>query len=101
MDQTDVSIRTDQRALLVSKLKRGQLFENSPRVQEAREIWAEACSEASAIAEECREQLQSEFAGAQSEGISVGKEHHRDSQIDSESGEEGEEYVGLIVLAEC
>jgi len=46
MENTDMSIRTDQRAMLVSKLKRGQLFENSPRVREALHIWQEVVQEA-------------------------------------------------------
>lgn len=41
MEQTDLAIRTDQRALLTSKMKRGQLFENSPQVKQALEIWEE------------------------------------------------------------
>lgn len=46
MENTDVAIRTDQRALLVSKLKRGQLFENSPKVREALRIWQGVVQEA-------------------------------------------------------
>ena len=62
MEQTDVAIRTDQRALLTSKLKRGQLDENSPRVKEALAIWEEVVQEASFIVEESREQLRQELA---------------------------------------
>lgn len=62
MDQTDVSIRTEQRLLLSSKLRRGQLFENSPRVKQALEIWESAAHEASIIVEECREALGKEIA---------------------------------------
>lgn len=62
MDQTDVSIRTEQRLLLSSKLRRGQLFENSPRVKQALEIWESAAQEASVIVEECREALAKELA---------------------------------------
>jgi E3 ubiquitin-protein ligase SHPRH len=90
MDQTDVLIRTDQRALLISKLKRGQLFENSPRVKEALEIWIGAVNEASDIVEECREQLRQEMAGAQAEGKS-GKSSAHASSFDSDSGDEQEE----------
>ena len=62
MEQTDVVIRTDQRTLLTSKLKRGQLDENSPRVKEALAIWEEVAQEASSIVEESREQLRQEVA---------------------------------------
>lgn len=62
MEQTELSIRTDQRNLLTSKMKRGQLFENSPRVKEALEIWEEARKEAAAVVEDYREQLRAEMA---------------------------------------
>lgn len=62
MEQTDVSIRTEQRILLTSRLKRGQLFENSPRVKEALEIWDSVAREASQIVKECRDQLRQEIA---------------------------------------
>jgi E3 ubiquitin-protein ligase SHPRH len=90
MDQTDVLIRTDQRALLISKLKRGQLFENSPRVKEALDIWIGAVNEASEIVEECREQLRQEVAGAQVEG-KPGKSSAHSSGFDTDSADEQEE----------
>jgi E3 ubiquitin-protein ligase SHPRH len=90
MDQTDVLIRTDQRALLTSKLRRGQLFENSPRVKEALDIWIRAVNEASDIVKECREQLRQEVAGAQAEGKS-GKASVHASGFDSDSADEQEE----------
>ncbi len=68
MDQTDVSIRADQRALLVSRLRRGQLFENSPRVQEALAIWSAVVTDARAIVEECRAQLREEQSKVSADG---------------------------------
>lgn len=62
IDQTDMSIRTEQRLLLSSKLRRGQLFENSPRVKQALEIWDSAAREASTMVEECRDALRKEIA---------------------------------------
>ncbi|KUJ15559.1 uncharacterized protein LY89DRAFT_686279 [Mollisia scopiformis] len=73
IETTDVAIRTDQRALLMSKLKRGQLFENSPRVKEALVIWEEAVKEASQLVEECRENLRLESANVTEEGKQVSK----------------------------
>jgi E3 ubiquitin-protein ligase SHPRH len=84
MEQTELTIRTDQRALLVSKMKRGQLFENSPRVKEALEIWEKAASEASAIVEECREQLRQEIARNVADGNSLGKEKEKQRGTDSD-----------------
>lgn len=91
MENTDLSIRTDQRTLLTTKLKRGQLFENSPRVKEALAIWVEAAEEAKAVVEECRAQLQQEMAGA-TVGDSTGRDV-KSSEFDSEGEEEQEEYV--------
>jgi E3 ubiquitin-protein ligase SHPRH len=62
MDQNYATIRNHQRALLSSKLERGQGFENSPRVREALAIWDEAVREASEIVRECREILLQESA---------------------------------------
>jgi E3 ubiquitin-protein ligase SHPRH len=90
MDQTDVSIRADQRALLTSKLKRGQLFENSPRVQEALQIWAEVVKEASAIVEECRDQLRQEQEKALADGNLVGRGSRHVSGVDSDEEEQEE-----------
>ena len=90
-DQTDVAIRTDQRTLLTSKLKRGQLFENSPRVKEALNIWVEAASEASEIVEECREQLHQEITGSSGEGRTSGKGSRAVSGNDSDSSDSEDE----------
>jgi E3 ubiquitin-protein ligase SHPRH len=91
MDQTDVSIRTEQRLLLTSKLKRGQLFENSPRVKEALRIWDEVAREASEIVKECREQLQQEISRIPTEikNSSVKEESSgSDGDLDTPEGQE-------------
>ena len=62
IEQAELAIRTDQRTLLMSKLKRGQLFENSPRVKEALAIWKDVVDEAGSIVKECRENLNLELA---------------------------------------
>ncbi|ODA78344.1 hypothetical protein RJ55_05725 [Drechmeria coniospora] len=41
LDQSDNTIRHTERAYQLSRLHRGQLLENSPRVKEARAIWEE------------------------------------------------------------
>ncbi|TVY94101.1 putative ATP-dependent helicase [Lachnellula willkommii] len=87
MEQTDLAIRTDQRALLTSKMKRGQLFENSPQVKQALEIWEEAANEATAIVEECREQLRLETARNVADGSSPATEEQRGAGSESESSE--------------
>ena len=87
MEHTDVAIRTDQRTLLSSKLKRGQLDENSPRVKEALAIWEEAAHEASVIVEESREQLRHESVKAGESGKALSSGSRDNSSYDSDSSE--------------
>lgn len=58
IEQSEVAIRTDQRALLMSRLTRGQLMENSPRVKNALDIWQDVLETSNDIVEECRNHLQ-------------------------------------------
>jgi E3 ubiquitin-protein ligase SHPRH len=90
MEQTELAIRTDQRNLLTSKLKRGQLFENSPRVKEALEIWEEARKEASAVVEDYREQLRAEMARDKTDNKAPGGETRPEADGDSDSSEQDE-----------
>ena len=87
MDQTDVSIRADQRALLTSRLRRGQLFENSPRVQEALDIWEDVITEARVIVGECRAQLHEEQAKVSADGKSLANRSRQVSGVDSDEDE--------------
>lgn len=61
LEQSEISIRTDQRALLLSKLKRGQTFENGPEVKQALSIWTEVLIEANETVAACRQQLEKEL----------------------------------------
>lgn len=65
IEQSEISIRTDQRAFLSIRLSQGQLLENSPRVREALAIWEEVLESSNSIVSECREQLQHELEQAQ------------------------------------
>lgn len=64
IDATDIMIKAHQRTYLISKLKRGQLLENSPRVREALAIWQEALRDINVLEKECREQLRIETENA-------------------------------------
>jgi E3 ubiquitin-protein ligase SHPRH len=90
MDQTDVSIRSDQRALLASRLRRGQLFENSPRVREALDIWEEVVTEIRAIVEECRAQLLEEQAKVTVDAKSLCIRSQQVSGVDSDGDDQEE-----------
>lgn len=60
IDQNETQIRAEERSLLLSQLRRGQLLENAMRHQEALDLWKSALQHASAIVQECRNQLESE-----------------------------------------
>lgn len=72
LEQSEISIRTDQRALLLSKLKRGQALENGPDVKQALAIWTEVLQEASEMVSECRQQLHNEIIASGVDGEVVG-----------------------------
>lgn len=57
VDQNETSIRTEQRALLLSKARRGQILEHAEKSQEALSIWLQALKESKLIVEDCRQQL--------------------------------------------
>lgn len=89
IDQSEASIRTDQRSLLSAKLTRGQLMENSPRVKTALEIWKGVCLTSLTIVEECRKNLKHEIN--QAKALKPGA-----SLTDSEDDIDDETYAGRI-----
>lgn len=64
IEQSHLAIRTDQRALLMLKLTRGQLMENSPRIKTALEIWSGVLDASKEIVAECRDYLAREIQQA-------------------------------------
>lgn len=60
IENTDTSIRTEERALLLCQLRRGQLLENAKRRTEALVIWQAALSYSTELVAHSREQLRSE-----------------------------------------
>jgi E3 ubiquitin-protein ligase SHPRH len=61
IDQNDTLVRAEQRLVLLSQIRRGQMLENAKQSNEAMEIWLDAYKQSSAIVDECREQLQTEI----------------------------------------
>ncbi|KAG9255237.1 SNF2 family N-terminal domain-containing protein [Emericellopsis atlantica] len=54
IEQSDNGIKAHHRSILGSRLTRGQLYENSPRVREALSIWTAVREEAAAMVAEAR-----------------------------------------------
>ncbi|KAL6700161.1 SNF2 family N-terminal domain-containing protein [Trichoderma pleuroticola] len=96
LEQGETAIRNDERAYLLSKLFLGQLFENSPRVREALEIWEEVQGESAKLVTDAQAALREalrEKRGAKD--VSDALERVQDvSDSDIESDEEAEEEVG-------
>lgn len=62
INQNDTLLRAEERSLLLSQLRRGQLLENAVRRQEALDLWKVSLDRASIIVKDCRAQLESELA---------------------------------------
>lgn len=62
IEQSEISIRADQRTLFLNKLTRGQLYEESPRVKEALNLWQDVLDGSTKIVESCRKQLELELS---------------------------------------
>lgn len=80
VEQNHVMGRAEERALLLSQIRRGQLLEHSNRSKDALEIWLHTLEEAKLIVEDCRHRLKSvidevsepsELETIQSEGLPI------------------------------
>ncbi|KAE8414924.1 proteasome stabiliser-domain-containing protein [Aspergillus pseudocaelatus] len=60
IDQNDALIHAEERSLLLSQLRRGQLLENAKHRQQALGLWTNSLERANAIVKECRDRLHSE-----------------------------------------
>jgi E3 ubiquitin-protein ligase SHPRH len=61
IDQNDTAVRAEQRLVLLSQIRRGQMLENAKQSNDAMEIWLDAYKQSSSIVDECRDQLQTEI----------------------------------------
>lgn len=76
-EQNDLARRTEERALLLSRIRRGQILEHAGRSQDALDIWLDTLGESKIIVEDCRMVLKSqlddlgveEAPGTESEGL--------------------------------
>lgn len=93
IDQSEATIRADQRSLLSAKLTRGQLMENSPRVKFALEIWEGVLQTSHTIVEECRNNLKREIKQAKS---SKGDANRMNSEDGSEDESDDDNYAGRV-----
>ena len=57
MEQNETASRTEERSLLLSQIRRGQLLENAEHSQEALQIWLKALEQIKLVVEDCRKQV--------------------------------------------
>lgn len=91
IDQNDTLIRGEERALLLSQARRGQLLENAHRNKEALEIWQNALAHASEIVQDCRDQLKAE---REKQKVSLDILDNDTTSIDTSSDKEDNEEAG-------
>ncbi|KAF4221160.1 hypothetical protein CNMCM5878_009957 [Aspergillus fumigatiaffinis] len=74
IDQNDALVHAEERTLVQSQLRRGQLLENALRRQQALELWTKSYERSSALVKECRTRLQLERDKnrATADGVSQG-----------------------------
>ncbi|EEP82986.1 predicted protein [Uncinocarpus reesii 1704] len=67
IDQNEVQIRSEERTLLLSQLRRGQLLENAEAPKEALKLWEQTLSAVQEIVADCRLQLAEILEGMENE----------------------------------
>ena len=94
LEQSQATIKSEEREWLSRKLIRGQMYENGPRVKEASQVWEEVMGETSKLVEEARMHVRTlavpgstENAQAESFGDIIATEL---TESENEEEEEGE-----------
>ncbi|EAQ85957.1 hypothetical protein CHGG_07210 [Chaetomium globosum CBS 148.51] len=86
LEQTDSSVRTDQRAFLSAGLLKGQILACQGREQEALDVWREVAAKCSELVDEGRAQLEQEIQEAR----------RAKSGEDSETNSDGEDREDAV-----
>lgn len=84
IEQSESSIKTDQRSNLLSKLERGQILANTSRLDQAITTWQEVLDEVMVAEEECRTQLQVEIEKAKQVSPDLDLEDGKDGDSQAE-----------------
>ncbi|KAL2857721.1 proteasome stabiliser-domain-containing protein [Aspergillus pseudoustus] len=96
IDQNDALLHAEERSLLLSQLRRGQLLENAKRKQEALDLWKMSLDRASVIVQQCRERLQLEQSKQQTPATNG--EWKRAGSASDDEGEETEKNPQLTAF---
>ncbi|OQE14245.1 hypothetical protein PENSTE_c037G08238 [Penicillium steckii] len=101
IETTDTSIRTEERALLLSQLRRGQLLETARRGKEALALWQKALDHSTELVNDSREQLRLQKLKVkehESNGNAKVKPDHSDSSDDEEEESDKNSRIGQCRL---
>lgn len=93
LEQSESAIRTDERAYLSSRLTRGQLYENSPRVKEALEIWTSVREQTQKLVSDARAELEALLRDQTSVVSKTAKVDILDTDSDDDDEVEGKGQV--------
>jgi E3 ubiquitin-protein ligase SHPRH len=93
IDQNDALLHAEERSLLLSQLRRGQLLENAKRKKEALDLWRTSLDRANVIVQQCRERLQLEQSKQQTPVING--DWKRAGSASDDEGEETEKNPRL------
>ena len=75
IEQNDTATRTEERTVLLSQIRRGQILEHAEQSRAALQIWMQTLEEATMIVKDCRQQLQAEIdrLGLTDEPVKMGE----------------------------
>ena len=84
-EQNDIATRSEERALQLSKARRGQILEHANRTQDALQIWQETLEEAKIAVNGCRQHLSQELTrtAAKSQNRALSPEAAEAGELDS------------------
>lgn len=87
IDQNHTATRTEERVLLTSQLRRGQILEHAECTQDALDIWLATLKDVEIIVQECREQLCAEIQSVKIAGSAANDDsEHEDDESSTRLG---------------
>jgi E3 ubiquitin-protein ligase SHPRH len=84
IEQSEIAMRTDQRALLLRRIQRGQVLAMLGKPDDALTVWQQVRRDSTAHVAECRDQLQKELEAAQT---TAEQEQGSDEEGDEDTGD--------------
>ncbi|KAM5435032.1 putative RING-type E3 ubiquitin transferase [Microsporum canis] len=99
IDQNETQIRTEERILLISQIRRGQIMENALKPMQSLEIWKDSAKRSGLIVQGCRDQLHEEIrkrSEKEKEGLPGAEDEDQDEDDNSEADESENEQLNRL-----